>query len=525
MPRLQIELTSARPDGTWTWRVAGARQPRGTVEGALLPSGAKVGDVLRVDAEVELEGTVVTAVLAEPRKRDEPNRLEILGSPKTFEAVTTSLVPKGARPRRSMWDGGDRGPRPERRGGPAAGRPGDGGRPGGRPAEVPRRDGSSEAGPGPAAGARPRGDRAVAGPTGRSRPERSSPRGGRPGDRATPGEARGGAHSGPRSDRPGGPRTERGGPPRAGRDAAPADGPPRPKRLNPANTHRAAVLAELGPAERPIAEQLLQGGVPAVRRALREQPAAADGQSDSNAAAILSLAEQLLPRLKTAEWRDRAEAAVADVDEITLRDLRSVVAGADVARDDETRLLAKTLREALDRRDAKERQDWLDDIGTNLTEGRLVRALRVAARPPDPRTRFPAELATRLTDAASEALGPDTPADRWLTVLDAVIGSPVRRAIKPAGLPNPPTPELLNAARQASGRIPALAAMLGISIPPPPMPIRRPGRPVAKTPRRIPPPPPRQIARPAPEAPADAPQTPAEALEAPVEAPGDTDRP
>ena len=45
--RIEIELTSARPDGSWTWRVAGAKQPKGVVEGALLPDDAKVGDVLR----------------------------------------------------------------------------------------------------------------------------------------------------------------------------------------------------------------------------------------------------------------------------------------------------------------------------------------------------------------------------------------------------------------------------------------------------------------------------------------------
>ena len=62
--RIDIELTSSRDDGTWTWRAPGARQPRGSLEGTLLPEGAKVGDVLRADAEFDLEGIVVTSVLA-----------------------------------------------------------------------------------------------------------------------------------------------------------------------------------------------------------------------------------------------------------------------------------------------------------------------------------------------------------------------------------------------------------------------------------------------------------------------------
>jgi hypothetical protein len=49
--RLEIELTSARGDGTWTWRAAGARQPKGELDGSLLAAGAKVGDVVRVEAE------------------------------------------------------------------------------------------------------------------------------------------------------------------------------------------------------------------------------------------------------------------------------------------------------------------------------------------------------------------------------------------------------------------------------------------------------------------------------------------
>ena len=87
------------------------------------------------------------------------------------------------------------------------------------------------------------------------------------------------------------------------------------------------------------------------------------------------------------------------------------------------------------------------------------------ARPPEPAARMDAELTQRLSDAAGEAMAPDTPADRWLALLDAVAASPVRRSVKPAGLPADPSPELRRAAHQQSGRIPALAAMLGISHP------------------------------------------------------------
>ena len=120
------------------------------------------------------------------------------------------------------------------------------------------------------------------------------------------------------------------------------------------------------------------------------------------------------------------------------------------------------------------RQQWTGEIAKHLDENRVVRALRLAARPPEPSARMDAELTQRLSDAAGEAMGSDTPADRWLALIDAVSASPVRRSVKPAGLPADPTPELRRAAHQQSGRIPALAAMLGVAIPPPPTPL--PGR-------------------------------------------------
>ena len=53
MPRrIDIELTSSRPDGSWTWRAAGAREPKGVLDGSILPGGANVGDELKVEVDV-----------------------------------------------------------------------------------------------------------------------------------------------------------------------------------------------------------------------------------------------------------------------------------------------------------------------------------------------------------------------------------------------------------------------------------------------------------------------------------------
>ena len=66
------------------------------------------------------------------------------------------------------------------------------------------------------------------------------------------------------------------------------------------------------------------------------------------------------------------------------------------------------------------------------------------------------------------------PAD-WLAILAAVLESPVRRTVRPSGIPA--APEAKDAARKAAGSVPELAKLIGLPIPPPP---------------RRPPPPPRR---------------------------------
>src|SRR5687768_5495917 len=291
--RIDVELTSDRGDGSWTWRAAGAKQPKGVLDGKLLYEGAAVGDVVRAEAEFEIDGIFVTAVYPpKDKKRVEPERLEIIGPPRgEHEGVTTSLVPKRERP--------------------------------------PRRDRDRD----------------------RDRP--------RDGDRdRKPDRAR----DKPRAERP--PRERRERPPRPPREERPAP-PPKPKKLVPLNVYRSAVLESLSPEQRPVAEQVLRGGIPALRQAVEAQNAKLreQGEHEVKAEPLVAMAEELLPRLKAADWRDRAEAAVKDVDEIGLRDLRSVVTGSDAAaRDDETRLLAGTLREALDRRMTQAREEWVKEI-------------------------------------------------------------------------------------------------------------------------------------------------------------------
>lgn len=416
--RIDIELTSARDDGTWTWRAAGAKQPKGTLDAAILYPDPRIGDVVRAEADFEVEGITILSV-APPRARQaDTDQIEYLGPPRAAE------------PGVQLFSSG----RPTREGGR-------------RP---PRRDGDRRDRP-------DRGDRG-------DRRDRSDR-----GARAERGERPGRGERPDRRERRG-PRPERAAP-------TPAAPKPKPKKLNAGRVHRDAVLADLPPEQRPIAEQVLRAGIPAVRRAIEAEnaKATAEGRPEIKADALVALAEDLLPRLREAEWRDRADAAIADVDEIALRDLRAVVTSAETAGhgDDASRELAAQLREALERRLAQQRQGWLDEVTRSLDDGRVVRALRISGRPPEPGTKFPTELSQRLTEAAGQALAPDTPPDRWATVLDAVASSPVRRTVKPVGLPAEPGDELLAAAKAAAGRVPAVAELLGIEPTRPPRPPAR----------------------------------------------------
>ena len=189
----------------------------------------------------------------------------------------------------------------------------------------------------------------------------------------------------------------------------------------------------------------------------------AEGKPEISPAPLLQLAEQLMPSLRSAEWRDKAEAALADLSELDLRDLRSVVVASDAgARDDETRALAEQLKTGLAQRVESEQAAWLTEISELLAGGRAVRALRVSSRPPKAGAPLPAELSAKLTEAAAASLTAETGQDRFATVLDALAFSPVRTQVVPAGIPAEPSTELLAAVKKVAARLPQIAALFGV---------------------------------------------------------------
>jgi hypothetical protein len=468
---MDIELTSSREDGSWTWRAAGALQPRGVIPGSMVADHGRVGEVLRVEADFELDGITIVAVIPSKGRSREPERLEIIRpAPGSFQPVTTALVGKDERRGRGRdtWDGERR----EGRGAPGGGgaRPrGEGGR--GRPGSGPGalgRDGKPRE---PQTRERPARDR---------QPRETEVREGAPAVRRAPRPPSEGGGGRPSS--PTGPAR----PPRPARPERPTR--TRPPRLVVGTTHRDALFATYPPEQRPIAEQLAQGGLASVRRSLADGQAAAkaEGRTTGNSEAIIAVAEQMLPAVRESIWLDRAEAAVAILDVLTLRDLRSTVAAA-APRDEIGRELLSKLREALTTRVTKLRSGWEEEITKALDEDRVVQALRLSARPPEPTTRFPAALVERLVAAAGTGMSSTIPKDRWLALLEAASNSPVRRSIHPEGLPADADGSVRQAATEAAGRVPALAKLLGLAMPPPPRPMAqrplppRPPRPVRST--------------------------------------------
>jgi hypothetical protein len=420
--RIDIELTSAREDGSWTWRAAGAREPRGSVDGTILPTGTEVGAVLRVEIEGHLDGLSVVAVVPPKTARAEPERLELKTSGGVDQPlVTTALAPGRSGERRGRGDRGDRGERGER------GERSDRGRRGERARDERGRD---ERGRGPDGGRRERRDDR------RDRPARA--------DR----DRQEGRHE--RSSRPSPP---------------PVETKPKPKRLRPGRTHRSALLESVPAEQRPIAEQLLLGGIPSVRQAIDKQNAElrAAGKPEVKADQLLRVAEDLRPRALAAVWRDRAEAAVASVDELDLRDLRSVVnAAGDAGRDEEARALASQLREALAARVEQEHNAWLAELAETVQAGRVVRALRLSSRPPKAGAMIPGDVATQLAEATAASLTEDTGPERWATVLDALAYSPLRRRVIPQSLPAKLNPDLRATIARLASRLPEIAHIFDI---------------------------------------------------------------
>lgn len=437
---IDIEITSIQND-TATWRAAGARAPKGSVATSILGSSATVGAILRAEIEQFMEGVEIVSV-APPRTASpvdpKQERIALLTPTRTGPDVQVTYAPKGRgrrngdRPDRA--DRADRPARADRRERPAAA---------GR-RSTPRERVTTEAGA-------PGSDRRT-----RERPVRERPARDRRPARGT------GAVAGAEG-------------PTRGRGGVPGERRTRPVGPPVVTTHRNAFLATLSSEHIPIAEELLRGGLPGVRKALDEQikTATAQGRATVNAEAITRVAEELLGRANLANWKDRAAGAIAAGKELRLRDLRPVVTSArTVILDEEGKAQLKELQQALTQRITALREEWNAKLAKAVESHDVVEALTLTARAPEPTARVGSDVATRIAAMASEALTADADPAQWRRIVTAAIPSPICRLIKPSGVPE--DEETRTLAVRSAGSIPEIAKLLGMRVPPPPTPTRAP---------------------------------------------------
>lgn len=403
--RIEIELTSRRDDATFTWRAAGARQPKGVVDASLFPADSAVGAQFKVDADIELEGITILAVVPTKAPKQKSGETLQLLAREDEPLVTQQLAPKSKR-------GGDRKGRGDR-------------------------------------DRKPRGD-------GKGRGDNRGDGGNRGGDR---------------------PRTP----------AKPKLPPkPKPPRLKAGRVHRDEVVAGLPEEQKPVAQEVIKGGLQAVRQAVATQNTQleAEGKPQIDETRMVALAEELLAKVRVAEWRDRAEAALEQASTVDVRDLRSVVTAADgAAKDEETRALAAQLREALAVRLDADHQAWIDEIIELLDDDRVVRALHLSSRPPKAGAPLPAPVAMRLVEAANAGMTAEMSPDRWGYMLDALAHSPVRRQVVPASLPSKVTGELTTIIKRHAARLPDIAEIFGIEADKKPRKRNKPRPPKPETPQ------------------------------------------
>ena len=361
--RIEIELTSNKGDGTWTWRAAGAREPRGLISADMIPKGAGISSVFTAEVQSDMDGIAVLAVIETEDTRTAPETIEVLGTGKRSAGVN--------------FKGGGR-------------RKGKG-----------RGDGFGSGGFG--------------------------------------GDGFGRDQS--RQKQQGGRRKGRSG--SAGQD--------RPARLRPARVHRKKWLASVPPEHAALAEQIASG-----RGIANEKGEASEKSSLSDK----DVAAKLLSEYRMAEWQDRADLVLSNFEKIDLAEIRMLVADADVcARTPETRSQAEEARQKLGERTERQHGEWLADLATNLSEGRVLRALRMSGQPPKAGVPLPLDLVKWLTTATADILTPEAQPDRWEITLQALAVSPVRRLVRPSQPPAVVSPDLTEAVKELSPRLPQIAAL------------------------------------------------------------------
>ena len=410
MAKIDVEITSQREDGDWTWRAVGAREPKGTVEASLLPDDLTIGTQFSVETEHFLDGIVVTKVFDKKQESEKGETLEILGSGKQAKLVTTQLAKskKGGKTSKRSPSANSR---------------------------TSERNKSKK--------------RVVKTDTPPSANSRTSERN-KSKKRVV------------KADAPPSAKTRK-----TQNEKKKIDHKfPKSKRLKAKRRHRNEVIKNLPDEMKRVAEILVQKGIPGLRDSIKAQNEVANkaGEPEIPEELLLKLAEHVYSDLRTAEWLDRADGALRGIETVDLRDIRSViVASENVQKNDEVRLLAEKLKEGFNKRVDTDQKNWLKEVISTLKEGRVVRALRLSSRPPKAGYPLPEDLLNSLTEATNNALSADVTQSRWGTIAEAAAFSPVHDRVVPVGAPENPNEELLKIIRRISSKAPSIVSAFDVS--------------------------------------------------------------
>lgn len=403
--KLEIELTSKRPDGFFTWRAKGAKNPKGIVAGDVFPGG-KVGDSFKVEVEYLLDGPQIISVLTERQRNSVANDLKLFLGRSLTATNTKTEVPKKTEGKA-----------------PVKGRATDRG----KPEDKKFRDSKYS---------HTRGQKKPATESGKTFTDKR-------------------------------PEIKR--PDKLRRPANPEVISKRPQYRY--GKHVKELLDSLDSARQAIVQRLVRGGMAAVREAIEKQNKIAreKGEPELLEEPVIKLAEELVPQVKRAQFRDQAQ----EILEKGLKDLKRIIRTINTATvlDDSDKELLTTLREYFDKVLKEAEADYFKDIESLLSEGKVEQALEKSIKPPYPTIKFSAELSEKLAVKATEALEAklEDP-DSWLKLLHTISLTPVKRLVRPERIPQFKTPDQHKIAIGLSSQIPNLIKHLGLKIPPPPGP-------------------------------------------------------
>lgn len=395
---IEIEITSKRSDGSFTWRAKGAKEPKGVVDPVIVGVDTVVGEVFKAEFESWLDGVQIVSAIKSSKKIGSSNDIEILG-PRQFKAgVTATLIAKkqqnkARKPRNDKDDmTRDRSPKRENRANNVLGNNRD-------KARDKDHDGYRE----------------------RSKDKRTTNR-----------------H--------------------------------KPEPIAVGTFYKDKLMHSLEIQERPIADYLFDGGLPAVREAIANQQKEAKEKNlpPIIETPLLAIAERLMPQIRDALWRDRAD-AILKLDRVTLKDLRSLIVSAH-PRDEEERKIVADLKDRLSKKISDVATSWQGQVKSSTEAGKLKEALELSTKSPDHSVSLNSEIAELLASKVSAALNKDLNPTEWIELVEAASQAPIRKLIKPASVPEDATGEVEKTSKKLAGLIPQLAPIIGLKIPPPPRP-------------------------------------------------------